>query len=222
MIRLILVEDYSIIRAGLHMLINKYDDITIVAEASDGEHAVSLTMEHQPDIVLMDIGLPKINGLEASSRITSQCAEVNVLLLSNHANEEYVLQAIKSGAKGYIKKDSHVSEVRRAIDTVLNGQFYLAPNVSSHIVNYLTQAKNTEPVSGQTQNREPDKAALTSRQTEILLCIAEGLSTKEIAEKMVISVKTVEAHRTNIMNRLGIYHVAGLTRYAIEQGLIET
>jgi DNA-binding NarL/FixJ family response regulator len=135
MIRLILVEDYAIIRAGLCRLMNEFEDITVVAAAADGESSVKLAVEHQPDIVLMDIELPGISGLNAASQILKHCPHVRILLLSNYAGEAYVTQAIKIGAKGYVKKDSDVADIRKAIDTVMSGQMYLAPNVLRFLVN---------------------------------------------------------------------------------------
>lgn len=230
MINLILVEDYSIIRAGLRMLLNEFGDINIVAEASHGVKAVELAKEFKPDIVLMDIELPDIGGLEATSQIYAAELPSSVIILSNYISEEFVVKAIQAGAKGYVKKDAHISEIRRAIDTTLQGGNYFVPEVSTHMANYICKKTGvsiqnpsiTQPYQEVSDKKTVDLDVLTKRQAEILALIAKGMSTRQIAHKMHISHKTVEAHRANIMKRLQIFHVAGLTKYALEVGLAKS
>ncbi len=230
MINLILVEDYSIIRAGLRMLLNKFGDINIVAEASSGEKAIELAKEFEPDIVLMDIELSEMGGLEATAQIKASNLATNVLILSNYISENYVVQAIQAGAKGYVKKDAHISEIREAIDIVMDGGAYFAPEVSTHMMNYICRDTEAKPSAQHSKcSREPSADTemqnldlLTARQIEILILISKGMSTRQIAQQMHISHKTVEAHRANIMKRLDIFHVAGLTKFALDAGLIDS
>ncbi len=219
MIKLILVEDYSIIRAGLRMLLNRYEDLNIVAEASNGIQARDLIRKHKPDIVLMDIELPQLSGLEVTKMIAAELPETYVLILSNYVSEEFVLKAVWAGAKGYIKKDAHISEIRNAIDTIMGNQTYFAPEVTSHMIEFISQRPQ---VKSTVEIKQDVEAVLTPRQIEILTLIAQGLSTREISQEICISHKTVEAHRANIMKRLNIFHVAGLTKYAWEHGLTKT
>lgn len=209
--RVLLADNHTLVRAGLRALLNTIDGIQVIAEAGDGREALSLIAEHQPDVVLMDIAMPEMNGLEAATHVVKEFPQVRVIMLSMHANEEYVLQALRIGAMGYLLKDAGISELELAIKAISQGETYLSPAVSKHVVaNYLQRVGN-EPSSLE---------QLTSRQREILQLIAEGRSTKEIAELLYISVKTVETHRMQLMKRLDIHDVAGLVRYAIRMGLV--
>jgi DNA-binding NarL/FixJ family response regulator len=211
MTRVLLADNHTLVRAGLRALLQNIAGIQVIAEAGDGREALRLIAEHQPDVVLMDIAMPEMNGLEAAAQVVKTFPQVRVIMLSMHANEEYVLQALRIGAMGYLLKDAGISELELAIKAISQGETYLSPAVSKHVVaNYLQRVGN-----------EPNSLEqLTSRQREILQLIAEGKSTKEIAELLYISVKTVETHRMQLMKRLDIHDVAGLVRYAIRMGLV--
>ncbi|MDZ8051707.1 MAG: response regulator [Aulosira sp. ZfuVER01] len=211
LIRVLLADNHTLVRAGLRALLHTIQGIQVIAEAGDGREALHLIAKHQPDVVLMDIAMPEMNGLEAAAHVVKEFPQVRVIMLSMHANEEYVLQALRIGAMGYLLKDAGISELELAIKAISQGETYLSPAVSKHVVaNYLQRVGN-----------EPNSLEqLTSRQREILQLIAEGRSTKEIAELLYISVKTVETHRMQLMKRLDIHDVAGLVRYAIRMGLV--
>jgi DNA-binding NarL/FixJ family response regulator len=206
----LLADDHVLVRAGIRALLEGMGGVRVVAEAGDGREAISLVAEHRPDIVLMDIAMKELNGLEATAQITRDHPHSRVIILSVNSAEEYVLRAMRAGAAGYLLKDSATHELRLAIDAVMNGQSYLSPPISRQVID-----KYVSRVGGDTMPSE----ALTSRQREILQLISEGRSTKEIAHQLNLSVKTVEAHRTRIMERLNIHDVPGLVRYAIRTGL---
>lgn len=212
--KVLLVEDHGLVRAGLRALLEKLDGVTVIGEASDGREALRLAKEHRPHIVVMDVAMPNLNGIEATQQIVKESANVRVLILSMHANEAYVLQALRAGAVGYILKDAATTELEFAIRTVARGDTYLSPAVSKQVVRKLLQGENgaskTEPLQ-----------LLTSRQREVLQLIAEGRNTKQIAHLLGTSVKTAETHRSHIMERLEIYDVVGLTRFAIRTGLVQ-
>jgi DNA-binding NarL/FixJ family response regulator len=210
-IRMLLAEDHTIVRAGIRALLQSLEGIEVVAEAGDGREAIRLIGIHNPDIVLMDIGMAGLNGLEATARITKEFPHVHVVILSMYASEEYVLQALRAGAVGYLIKDADMAELEIAIRAVAREETYLSPAVSKHVV-----ADYVRRVGGEPSSLE----RLTRRQREILQLIAEGHSTQEIAQMLSISVKTVETHRSQLMERLDIHDVASLVRYAIRMGLI--
>ena len=213
-IKVLLAEDHSLVRAGIRSLLQKLPWLEVVAEASNGREALALIKTHHPDVILMDIAMPELNGLEAASRIRKEHPNTRIIILSMHATEEYVLQALRAGATGYLLKDASTAELELAIQAVVKGENYLSPVVSKHVVSGYVRRVGGEPVS----TTEP----LTPRQREILQLIAEGNSTKEIASKLNISIKTVETHRTQLMDRLKIHDVPGLVRYAIRTGLVNT
>lgn len=210
-ITLLLVEDYALIRAGMRALINHLPDVQVIADARDGREALTLIETHRPDIVLMDLALPTVNGREATAAITQQYPEVRVIILSMHTEQDDVVQALQAGAVGFVPKFASDAELKQAIDAVMAGQTYLSPLVSHHLAAYIRQEEQTPP------KEEP----LTPRQQEVLKLIADGRSTKEIAGDLNISIKTAEAHRANIMERLDIRDVAGLVRYALRMGLVD-
>jgi DNA-binding NarL/FixJ family response regulator len=210
-IRMLLAEDHTIVRAGIRALLESLEGIEVVAEAGDGREAIRLIEIHAPDIVLMDIGMAGLNGLEATARIAKEFPQVHVVILSMYASEEYVLQALRAGAVGYLLKDADMAELEIAIRAVAREETYLSPAVSKHVV-----ADYVRRVGGEPSSLE----RLTRRQREILQLIAEGHSTQEIAQMLSISVKTVETHRAQLMERLDIHDVASLVRYAIRMGLI--
>lgn len=210
-IRILLAEDHTIVRAGIRALLQNLDEVHVVAEAGDGREALRLIETHHPDIVLMDIAMAGLNGLEATARIAKEFPNVHVIILSMHASEEYVLQALRAGAVGYLLKDAGTEELELAVRAVARDETYLSPAVSKHVV-----ADYVRRVGGEPSSLE----RLTRRQREILQLIAEGHSTQEIAHMLSISVKTVETHRSQLMERLNIHDVAGLVRYAIRMGLV--
>jgi DNA-binding NarL/FixJ family response regulator len=218
-IRILLADDHTLVRAGIRTLLESLEGIQVVAEASDGRDALRLMKTHHPDVVLMDIAMKGLNGLEAAARAAREFPHVRVMILSMHANEEYVLQSLRSGAAGYLLKDAATAELEFAIKAVASGETYLTPAVSKHVI-----ADYVRRVGGASKD---DVALspfeqLTSRQREVLQLIAEGCTTKQIAQTLHVSVKTVETHRMQLMERLDIHDVAGLVRYALRMGLVSS
>ena len=212
-IRVLLAEDHHLVRAGIKALLQNLAGIRVVAETGDGREALELIDTHSPDVVLMDIGMPGMNGLEVTARATKNFPNIRIIILSMHANEEYVAQALRAGAAGYLLKDAGTSELEIAIRAIVRGETYLSPKISKLVVSdFLSRADTEAPLLQQ----------LSPRQREILQCIAEGKTTKEIAFLLKVSGKTVETHRAQLMDRLGIYDVAGLVRYAIRAGLVSS
>lgn len=216
-IRVMLTDDHTLVRAGLRALLENKPGIQVVAEASDGREALKLLKTFQPDVIVMDIAMPGLNGLEATERVKKEFSHAAVIILSMHKDEEYVWQALKAGARGYLVKDVDTAELEIAVRAVAKGETYLSPAVSKHVV-----ADYVRRVGGEATMLEPPtlQELLTPRQREILQLIAEGHTTKEIATTLDLSVKTVETHRSQLMDRLDIHDVAGLVRYAIRVGLI--
>lgn len=218
-IRVILADDHSLVRAGIRALLADLEGIEVVAEAGDGRQALQMVETRRPDVVLMDISMPELNGLEAVEKITRDYPQVRVIILSMHANEEYVLHALRAGAAGYLLKDAGIAELELAVRSVGRGETYLSPPVSRSVIDdYLRRLGN--PADAGVLPPVPPGAQLTPRQREVLQLIAEGRTTQEIAERLQVGVKTVETHRAQLMERLDIHEVAGLVRYAIRIGLI--
>ena len=216
-VRIIIVDDHALVRAGFASLLKNLSGIQIVAEAGEGYEALRLIEEKKPDIVLLDISMPGLNGIEVAYRISREFPEVRTIMLSMYMNEEYVLQAIHVGAAGYIMKDSTSGELEIAIKTVAGGKRYLSPTVSLKVIeDYLKQPLRRGSVATKTGVYE----RLTSRQREVVQLIAEGYTTREIAKKLNVSVKTIDTHRTQIMDRLNIHDIASLVRYAIRMGIV--
>ena len=217
-IRVMLADDHTLVRAGIHALLESMTGIQVVAEASDGHEALALIRTHQPDVVLMDIAMPDLNGLEATGRVVQEFPRVSVLILSMYANEEYVMQALHAGAAGYLLKTGVTTELELAVRAVARGETYLSPAISKQVIaDYLRRVRSNE--DRPTHASSPYQL-LTPRQREILQLIAEGHTTKEIAQRLQVSVKTAETHRTQLMQRLDIHDVAGLVRYAMRIGLL--
>jgi DNA-binding NarL/FixJ family response regulator len=211
--RVLLVDDHALVRAGIRSLLEKMPGVEVVGEASNGREALDLLKSALPNLVLMDIAMTDLGGLEALPRIIKNFLSVKVIILSAHANEEYVIRALRSGASGYMLKDAATAELELMIKAVTRGETYLSPSISRTVINnYL------ERVGGEASPLEQ----LTPRQREILQLIAEGENTKEIAGTLDISAKTVEAHRLQLMARLDIHDVPGLVRYAIRSGLVSS
>ncbi|HLW73646.1 MAG TPA: response regulator transcription factor [Gammaproteobacteria bacterium] len=206
--KILVADDHTLMRAGLVSLIARMPEMEVVAEAEDGRQALRLVRDLKPDIVLMDIAMPGLNGLESAERIHGILPAVKIIILSMHASEEYVAQALKAGASGYLLKDAATAELEMALKSVSMGQFYLSPAISRQVVDTMLHGGPT------------GLDLLTPRQREILQLVAEGKSTREIAEILHLSVKTVETHRAQLMDRLDIHDVAGLIRYALRKGLV--
>ena len=210
-IRVVLADDHALVRAGIRALLEKLPGIEVVGEADNGRQALELVRKSAPNLILLDISMAELGGLEVLPRIVKDFPGVKVLILSGHANEEYVLRALRSGAAGYMLKDAATAELQLAIDSVIQDKTYLSPSISRTVIDsYL------ERVGGPFSPLEQ----LTPRQREILQLIAEGKNTKEIAHTLGISVKTVEAHRLQLMARLSIHDLPGLVRYAVRSGLV--
>jgi len=215
-IRVLLADDHVLIRAGISALLQRIPDLTVVAEADDGRDALQLIAMHHPNIVLLDISMPELNGLEVAERVAREFPDVRVIILSMHATSDYVLKAMRVGASGYLLKGARLAELELAITSVAHGETYLSPAAAKHVIGgYRDQASGAAlAADGQAQER------LTARQREILQLIAEGQTTKEIAQVLTLSAKTVEMHRAQLMERLDIHDLAGLVRYALRAGII--
>lgn len=208
----LLADDHGLVRAGIRSLLENIDNIEVVAETGDGRQVLRLVKERKPRLALLDIAMPSLNGLEAATRIHRDFPETSVIMLSMHSNEEYVLQALRAGASGYLVKDAATAELEIALRSVINGKTYLSPSISKTLIDeYLdNSAKARSPLE-----------RLTPRQREILQMVAEGKTTRMIAETLSVSVKTVETHRAQLMDRLEIRDIPGLVRYAIRTGLVQ-
>lgn len=211
-VRVLLAEDHTLVRAGFRMLLEKIPGILVIGEVSDGRMAVKSSKELEPDVVLMDIAMAGMNGLEATRRIRQESPRIKVLMLSMYTNEEYLKEALRAGAAGYLLKDADRNELELAINVVWRGETYLTPSMAKFAVDaYCRKGEDqTGPL-----------ARLTGRQREILQLIAEGCSTKQIAQRLELSIKTVETHRAQLMERLEIHDVPGLVRLAIRTGLVK-
>jgi DNA-binding NarL/FixJ family response regulator len=209
-IRVLLADDHALMRAGLRALMREMEGVEVVGEAEDGAEALRLMGELRPDVALVDISMPHLNGLEVTARAAKDHPRLRIVILSMHAFEEYVHRALVVGAAGYLLKDAEKGELEQALRTVARGQKWLSPAISKTVVDALSRG---EKPHGPFE-------ILSRRQREILQLIAEGRSTKEIARQLDVSVKTVETHRAELMERLGIHGVAGLVRYAIRVGLV--
>jgi DNA-binding NarL/FixJ family response regulator len=217
-IRVLLADDHGLVRAGIRSLLESLDGIHVVAEAANGREALNLVASRRPDVALVDIAMAELNGLEACARIAREYPQTKVIILSMHANEEYVLQALKAGAAGYLLKDAYTNELEMAIKAVAGGETYLSPPVSKHVISNYMRRLGSEESDDESPYNQLER--LTPRQREILQLIAEGNTTQEIARTLNISVKTAETHRMQLMDRLGIHDIAGLVRFAIRVGLI--
>jgi DNA-binding NarL/FixJ family response regulator len=217
-IRILLADDHVLMRRGMRAWLQSMPQVEVVGEASDGREALHLIAKVQPDVVLMDIGMPSLNGLEVTLQVTKEFPQVRVLILSMHANEEYVVQALRAGASGYMLKDAEPEELEVALKAVSRGKTYLSPTVSQGVIgDYLRRIGASTKDTPQSVDVP---SLLTARQREVLQLIAEGQTTKQIAALLYISEKTVESHRLRLMRQLDIHDIAGLVRYAIRTGLV--
>jgi DNA-binding NarL/FixJ family response regulator len=204
---IVLADDHALIVSAMRMLIERMEGVKVLAEAHSGREAVALARKHHPDLVVMDISMQDLNGIDATAQIREHVPKTRVLILSSHSSEDFVRRAIRAGAAGYLLKDSLPAELAAAIAAILDGHTYLSPSISHHVMSGLRDASPLE--------------ALTARQREVLQMIAEGKSTKEIAFALELSVKTAETHRAAIMDKLGIHDIAGLALFAARHGLVD-
>ncbi len=209
--RIVLADDHRIVREGLRMLLDNRNDIHVVGEASDGEEVLHVVGQELPDVVVMDISMPKLSGIDATRRITESGSRAKILVLSMHESPGYVEEVLRAGASGYLLKDSASEELVQAIDAIRAGDSYLSPSITQQVVDALAHPAD-RPSSA--------VSVLSERERQVLTLIAEGLSSKEIARDLGVSLKTIESHRANLMDKLEIHKVSGLVRFAIRVGLV--
>ena len=214
-IKVLLADDHQIVRQGLRILLEAEGDIQILCEAENGRHAVVLAREHQPDVILMDIAMPPLNGLEAARQILSANQESRIIILSAHDDDAYLENAIALGVAGFSIKQTSANILTKAIRDIAQGKTLFSPAFSKRLAQY-------EKVIGMDALQKRANAKLTSRETEVLQLIAEGMANKQTADELKISIKTVEKHRQALMDKLNIHDTAGLTRHAIASGVIES
>jgi two-component system response regulator NreC len=209
-IRILLADDHKIVRQGLRTLLQKEPDMEVVAEAEDGRASLKLAQQLSPQVVIMDVGMPDLNGIEATRQVLADSPGIKVIALSMHSDRRFVVNMLKAGASGYLLKDSAFEELAAAIRAVMANKTYLSPGVSDVVIkDYISGPKLDSSAF----------SVLTAREREVLQLMAEGKSTKQIADRLIVSVKTIETHRQQIMNKLNIHSVAELTKYAIREGL---
>ena len=210
-IRVLIADDHALVRAGIRALVERIDDVVVVGEAGKGSEALELVRELSPDLILLDITMPDGNGFDVLDQVTKLYPEIRVIVLTVHEAGEYALRAVREGAAGYLPKSAASIELEQAIQTVIRGERYISPETAQNTIFEVTNRATKRDLL----------ATLSPRQREVLRLIAEGKTTKQIAQVLEISVKTVETHRAQLMERLGIHDVAGLVRYAIIVGLID-
>lgn len=216
MFTILIAEDHTLVRSGIRLIIEQLKDYEVIGEADDGAQAVDMAVKLQPDIVLMDIAMPRLNGIEATDRILRDCPNTRVIVLSMHANEQYILRAMEVGASGYLLKKSAPEELELAFRAVTNGNSYLSPPIAHFLVNDILRNRQQQPAYDQYSYD-----SLTTREREILQLIAEGMTNQEIAEHLSLSVHTVRTHRGNLMEKLDLHSQSDVTRYAIQVGIIQ-
>jgi DNA-binding NarL/FixJ family response regulator len=212
-IRILLADDHTLMRSGIRALLEDEPGLTVIGEAEDGRSAVAQACKLGPDLVIMDIAMPLLNGLEATRQIRQQCPHVRVLILSMHDNEEYIRQVLEAGAMGYILKDAAARELISAIRSVYRGEAVLSPAVTRLVIEDYLRWGGTRP--------QAESDGLSPREREVLQLIAEGYTNKQIAEILSISIKTVQAHRNNLMGKLDLHDRGELIKYAIQKKIIE-
>lgn len=212
MTTIVVADDHKIVREGLVKLLEERDDFTVIGEAADGEEAVQMVLDRQPDVVIMDIWMPRLGGIDATRRIGKKGSSSKILVLSMHESRTYVEEVLRAGASGYVVKNSAPADLIQAIDAVCAGASYLSPAITQQVVDAIARPGDTSPTG---------VSILTDREREVLQLIAEGLSSKEIAVTLGVSLKTVDSHRSNLMEKLDIHKVSGLVRFAIRAGLVE-
>ncbi|MBN1930000.1 MAG: response regulator transcription factor [Desulfobacterales bacterium] len=211
--KIVIAEDHTILREGLRALLSLEDDFEVIGEAEDGINAIRCVDKYRPDLILLDLSMPRMNGIPAIKAIKNRFPETKILTLTVHKSEEYIIEAFESGANGYCLKDTTHRELLTAIKNVLSGKLYLSPEISQKVLEgYIEGKKDITPKSSWSK--------LTQREKEILKLIGEGYKNREIAEYLFISIKTIEKHRSNLMKKLGLHNASALTSYAIEKGLV--
>ena len=210
-IRVLIADDHTIMRAGLRSLLEKEDQIEVVAEAENGRRAVQLAIEHKPDVVVMDVSMPDLNGIEATSQVLESLPDAKVIALSMHTDKRFVMGMLRAGASGYLLKDCASQELASAIVSVASNKKYLSPDIAGVVIE--------DSLYGGQQEEESASSMISAREREVLQLIAEGWSTKQIASHLYVSVKTIETHRRQIMKKLDLHNIADLTKYAIREGL---
>jgi two-component system response regulator NreC len=219
--RILIADDHDVVRSGLKMLLRSHADFSIVAEAADGEEAVRLTDQHRPDVAILDISMPKLDGISATKMIKENHPEVKVLILTVHENEEYAYQVLKAGASGYILKNAGKKEIFEAVRSVLSGDRFFSPGISKIIVDGFVKRSKEVNAGEPGGRRTGSKQDLTEREIQILQFIAQGLTNRQIADHLCLSFRTVNTHRANLMQKLDIHDTAGLVRHAITTGLVK-
>lgn len=213
LIRILLADDHTIVREGIRSLLEEESDMTVVGEASDGHSAIRMAFQLKPDVILMDIAMPLLNGLEATRKIKDDLPDIKILILTMHENEEYIRRVLASGAMGYILKDAAARDLLGAIRTVYTGEMILSPAVTRLVIEDYLRWGDLQP--------EKNSTGLSPREREILQLIAEGYTNKQIADILSISIKTVQTHRLNLMRKLDLHDRADLIKYAIQKKIIE-
>lgn len=210
-VKILIADDHKMVREGLRTLLEKQAGIKVAGEASTGSQAVKLALELSPDVVIMDVTMPDLNGIEATKKIVAKNPKIKVIALSMHSDRRFMVEMLKNGAAGYILKDSAFEELSLAVRTVMKNQTYLSPQITDQVLKeYIIQLNKKETSA---------YSLLTAREREVLQMLAEGYTTKQISDSMHISIKTVETHRKQMMDKLDIHSVAGLTKYAIREGI---
>ncbi|MBZ0310304.1 MAG: response regulator transcription factor [Anaerolineae bacterium] len=212
MVKILLAEDHTMVRAGIRLVISELDGFEVIGEADDGQQALEMTLKLKPDIVVMDIAMPRLNGLDAAERILRDCPGVKIAILSMYSTEQYVKRALQVGVSAYLLKKSAVAELQLAFQAMLRGERYLSPPIADMVVNELLSPR--VDTSGGTES-------LTTREREIMQMIAEGYANQDIADHLSLSVHTVRTHRGNLMQKLNLHNQADIVRYAIQTGLIQ-
>lgn len=211
--KIILADDHSILRAGIRSILDSQPNMEVIAEADNGKDALQAAIALKPDLLLSDLSMPKTNGAEAIRELKKRAPEIKVLVLTMHSSEEHIHAALNAGANGYILKDDSHNELLTGINNVLEGKMYLSPSICGNVINgYLNTTSNAKPSASW--------EVLTHREREVIKLIAEGYRSKDIAEYLSISIKTVEKHRSNLMKKLNLHSVSSLTNYAIQNGLV--
>ncbi|RPH34941.1 DNA-binding response regulator [bacterium] len=218
--RIIIADDHSVVRSGLRLLLQSSPDFTVVAEAEDGEEAVTLVDRHKPEVVIMDISMPKLNGIEATGIMKQSNPDLKIIILTVHEDEEYVYQMLRAGASGYVLKSAGKKEIFAAIESALSGERFFSPGISKLIIEGFIK-RDKEQLQAQEQLQTHSKQQLTKREIEVLQYIAQGFTNRKIAEALFLSIRTINTHRTNLMQKLDIHDTARLVRYAIETGLVK-
>jgi DNA-binding NarL/FixJ family response regulator len=209
-LRILLADPHTLFRAGLRALIESVEDFHVVAEATDGQHALTIVEEQRPDVALMDVALPGLNGIEVTTRVRKRAPACNVILMSMQRDDDHVRRSLRAGCAGFLVKDAGFAEVELAVRAAARGEAYLSPAVAKFVIREFVHLENGSTTA----------VDLTARQREILQLIAEGVTTKETARRLGLNVKTVENHRADLMKRLDIHDIAGLVRYAVRTGVV--